>query len=295
MTDRGTPTLSFATFLKLLRGVLQDWPTALGGCLLLLFASIAIFAPYIATHDPLSIDVFNRLSPPSKTHRMGTDQLGRDIFSRVVYGTRLTFAAGFTIVTIALMIGSVLGSIAGFWGGWFDMFFMRVVDVFMVFPPLLLALAIAAALGPSLMNAMIAISIAWWPWYTRLVRGQVLSVKENVYTESAKAGGASNFRILFHHILPNCISPVLVLATLDLGSAILTTAGLSFIGLGAQPPSPEWGAMISSGRTYITQAWWYCTFPGTALALTVLSFNLIGDGLRDILDPRRTRRERTGR
>jgi len=276
--------------LRLVREVLRDWPTMLGVFLLLCFASVAIFAPYIAPYDPLEIDVLNRLSPPNKIHPMGTDKLGRDIFSRVIYGTRLTFEAGFTIVAIALTVGGFLGAIVGFWGGWLDAIFMRVVDVFMIFPPLLLALAIAAALGPSLMHAMVAVSVAWWPWYTRLVRGQVMSVKENDYVEAARALGASRFRILFYHILPNCISPVLVLATLDLGSAILTTAGLGFIGLGAQPPTPEWGVMISSGRAYVTRAWWYCTFPGLALALTVLSFNLVGDGLRDFLDPRSRRR-----
>jgi len=272
--------------LKTLRKALRNPPALLGIFLILAFFFLAILAPFIATHDPLAIDVFNRFQPLSKRHLLGTDELGRDVFSRVIYGTRLTLQAGVTIVGIAFVVGTILGAIAGFWGGWTETLIMRTVDVFMSFPALILALAVAAALGPSLIHAVIALSVVWWPWYTRLVRGQILSVKESVYVEAGKALGASSVRLLFRHVLPNCISPIVVLATLDMGYAILTAAGLSFIGVGAQPPSPEWGAMLSTGRSYITTAWWYPTFPGIALSLIVLGFNLLGDGFRDLLDPR---------
>lgn len=272
--------------LKTLRKTLRNPPTLLGIFLILAFFFLAILAPFIATHDPLAIDVFNRLQPLSKRHLLGTDELGRDVFSRVIYGTRLTLQAGVTIVGIAFVVGTILGAIAGFGGGWTETLIMRTVDVFMSFPALILALAVAAALGPSLIHAIIALSAVWWPWYTRLIRGQILSVKESVYVEAGKALGASSVRLLFRHVLPNCISPIVVLATLDMGYAILTAAGLSFIGVGAQPPSPEWGAMLSTGRSYITTAWWYPTFPGIALSLIVLGFNLLGDGFRDLLDPR---------
>lgn len=271
---------------KTVKKALRNPSTLLGFSLIITFLFVAILGPSIASHDPLAIDVFNKLKPPSRKHFMGTDELGRDIFSRVVYGTRQTLQAGVTIVSIALVIGTLLGAIAGFWGGITEMLIMRTVDVFMAFPYLVLALAVAAALGPSLIHAVIALSVAWWPWYTRLVRGQILSVKENVYVEAEKAVGTSSLRILFRHILPNCMSPVVVLATLDMGMAIIMAAGLSFIGVGAQPPSPEWGAMLSTGRNYLTTAWWYPTFPGIALSLAVLGFNLLGDSFRDLLDPR---------
>jgi len=272
--------------LKTLRKGLRNPPTLLGIFLILAFFFLAILAPLSQPMIPWAIDVFNRFQPLSKRHLLGTDELGRDVFSRVIYGTRLTLQAGVTIVGIAFVVGTILGAIAGFWGGWTETLIMRTVDVFMSFPALILALAVAAALGPSLIHAVIALSVVWWPWYTRLVRGQILSVKESVYVEAGKALGASSVRLLFRHVLPNCISPIVVLATLDMGYAILTAAGLSFIGVGAQPPSPEWGAMLSTGRSYITTAWWYPTFPGIALSLIVLGFNLLGDGFRDLLDPR---------
>ncbi len=271
---------------KIIRKTFRNPSTLLGFSIIMLSAFVAIFASFIASHDPLTIDVFERFQPPCKAHLMGTDELGRDVFSRLVYGTRLTLQAGVTIVGIAAVVGILLGGIAGFWGGITETLIMRTVDVFMSFPALILALSVAAALGPSLMHAVIALSAVWWPWYTRLVRGQILSVKESDYIEAGRALGASSLRLLFRHALPNCISPVIVLATLDMGFAILTAAGLSFIGVGAQPPSPEWGAMLSTGRNYITTAWWYPTFPGIVLSLTVLGFNLLGDGFRDMLDPR---------
>lgn len=247
---------------------------------------MAGFAPWLATHNPLKTDISHKLEPPSPSHLFGTDQLGRDIFSRVVYGSRISLQAGITIVGIAMVVGILLGSIAGYFGGWIDEAITRVTDVFLSLPSLILALVVAAALGPSLTNTVIALSAVWWPWYTRLVRGQILSIKENPYVEAARAAGATNLRIIFSHVLPNCISPIIVLATLDLGFAILTSSGLSFIGLGAQPPTPEWGAMLSEARNYIRESWWFPVFPGLAVSITVLAFNLVGDGFRDILDPK---------
>jgi peptide/nickel transport system permease protein len=260
--------------------------TIIGLIFITLVATVAAFAPWIATQDPLKTDIAHKLEPPSGCHPFGTDQLGRDIFSRVVYGTRISLQAGITIVGIAAVIGTLLGAIAGYVGGWIDEVIMRITDVLLSVPGLVLALAVVAALGPGLTNVVIALSAVWWPWYTRLARGQVLSVKENLYIEAARAVNASNFRIVFRHILPNCISPIVVLATLDLGMAILTAAGLSFIGLGAQPPTPEWGAMLSDARNYLRESWWYPMFPGLAISITVLAFNLVGDGFRDVLDPR---------
>ena len=262
-------------------------PLAIFGIIIIfIFFLLAVLAPVISTHDPLKVDVLNRLQGPSKEHFLGTDELGRDIYSRIIFGTRKTLQAGVTIVGLAFLIGTSLGSIAGFFGGLIETVIMRAVDIFMSIPYLVLALAVAAALGPSLIHAVIALSFAWWPWYTRMIRGQILSVKENDYIEGGRAVGASSTRILFRHILPNCISPVIVLATLDMGMAIIMAAGLSFIGVGAQPPSPEWGAMLSTGRDYLTTAWWYPIFPGLTLSLAVLGFNLLGDSFRDTLDPK---------
>lgn len=260
--------------------------TIVGFILIIPVILVAVFAPWFATHNPLKTDISHKLEPPSTSHLFGTDQLGRDIFSRVVYGSRISLQAGFTIVGIAMVVGILLGSIAGYFGGWIDEAITRVTDIFLSLPSLILALVVAAALGPSLTNTVIALSAVWWPWYTRLVRGQILSIKENPYVEAARAGGATNLRIIFSHVLPNCISPIVVLATLDLGFAILTSSGLSFIGLGAQPPIPEWGAMLSEARNYIRESWWFPVFPGLAVSITVLAFNLVGDGFRDILDPK---------
>lgn len=260
--------------------------TMVGFILTLPIFCVAIFAPWLAPHDPLATDISHKLEPPSPSHLFGTDHLGRDIFSRVVYGSRISLQAGVTIVGIAMVVGILLGSIAGYFGGWIDEAITRVTDIFLSLPSLILALVVAAALGPSLTNTVIALSAVWWPWYTRLVRGQILSIKENPYVEAARAAGATNLRIIFSHVLPNCISPIVVLATLDMGFAILTAAGLSFIGLGAQPPIPEWGAMLSEARNYIRESWWFPVFPGLAVSITVLAFNLVGDGFRDILDPK---------
>ena len=247
---------------------------------------LAIFAPYIAPYNPTEINFRAVTAPPSYAHILGTDDMGRDIVSRIIYGSRIDLLVGFLTILGAVVIGLPIGAIAAYRGGWTDETIMRITDMFLSFPSLILAMALAAALGPGLMHAMEAMLITWWPWYTRLIRGQVLSVKENTYVEAAKALGANDLWIIFRHILPNCLSPVIVQGTMDIGNAILTAASLSFIGLGAQPPLPEWGAMITIGRNYIQQYWWMATFPGLAILLTVIGFNLFGDGLRDSLDPR---------
>jgi len=248
------------------------------GLLVLTFLG-EVLAPY----DPLGVDLPNKLQPPSLNHLMGTDDMGRDVLSRIMAGTRLSTATIAVIMSSSLLVGILVGTLAGYLGGKFDEGLMRLTEVFLAFPGLILALAIAAALGPSLINAMLAISIVWWPWYARMVRGQVLAVKQNQYVESARAIGASSFRIVSRHILPNCLMPVIIQASMDMGSALVTTAGLSFIGLGAQAPTPEWGAMVGLGRRYLLSAWWISTFPGLAIFVTILGLNLLGDTLQDIL------------
>ena len=273
-----------------LRGMLRDiWhhPLAMAGLVVILILLItAILAPIIAPYDPYHIVPEERLKPPGMVHLFGTDDMGRDIFSRVVHGSRLSLMAAMVVLALASSIGVLIGSIAGYWGGRVDEILMRLTDMFLAFPAMILAMCIASALGPSLINAMIAISVVWWPWYARLIRGQILSLKNIEYVEAARALGATNARILWKYILPNCMAPLIVQATLDIGYAILTTASLSFIGVGAVPPTPEWGSMISVGRSYILVQWWLPTFPGLAIFLAVAGFNLLGDGLRDILDPR---------
>jgi peptide/nickel transport system permease protein len=257
--------------------------------LLLLLVFIAIFAMVIIPfpdHVANGNDPGNALQPPSAHNLFGTDELGRDIFSRVVYGTRISLQSAIVTVFFAVIIGSVLGALAGSKGGWADEVIMRVTDIFLSFPPMLLSICIAALMGPSLMNAQIAIVISWWPWYTRLVRGQAISIKEKQFSRAAETIGTSQFKIIFRHIVPNCISPVIIQASMDMGAVILSLAGLSFLGLGAQPPTPEWGLMINTSRNYFMTAPWYSLFPGIAIFLTVLSFNLLGDGVREILDPK---------
>lgn len=247
---------------------------------------VAILAPYIAPYDPLEVDLGNRLLPPSARHLFGTDEMGRDVLSRVIHGSRISLRVGLTVVLIAFPFGSILGAIAGFYGGLIDELIMRVVDIFLCIPGLVLAMAIAAALGPSIQNVLLSLAVVWWPWYTRIVRSVILGLKEQDFVQAARAIGATNRRIIARHLLPNAIAPAFVNATLDLGFVILSAAGLSFIGLGAQPPSPEWGAMLSTSRDILREAWWAATFPGLAILLSVLSINLLGDAFRDLLDPR---------
>ena len=284
--DKDFETESPAFFAKIWND-LRRHPLAMVGLVIIIILFItAVFAPLIAPYDPYDIMSDKRLRPPSSEHFFGTDDMGRDLFSRVVYGSRLSLIAALVVLSLAISIGVFVGSIAGYWGGRVDEILMRLTDMFLAFPALILAMCIASALGPSLINAMIAISVVWWPWYARLTRGQILSLKNIEYVEAARALGASNARILLKYILPNCMAPLIVQATMDIGYAILTTASLSFIGVGAVSPTPEWGSMISVGRSFILVQWWFPTFPGLAIFLAVAGFNLLGDGLRDILDPR---------
>ncbi len=263
--------------------------TILGIILVFLLVLLAIFAPIIAPYDPLEQNIDIRLQPPSSEHFFGTDQLGRDIFSRVVWGARISLIIGVVVVSISLFIGIVIGIFAGYYGGKIDEVLMRVTDMFMAFPRLILAMAVAVALGPGLFNTILAMAFVWWSIYARLIRGSTLQVKNEIYVEAARAVGASNLRIVFRHVLPMVITPALVQATLDLGGTILTAAGLGFLGLGVQPPTPEWGLMVSEGRHYISSQWWVSTFPGLMILLATLGFNLLGDGIRDILDVRERR------
>jgi len=247
---------------------------------------IAVFAPYLARYDPIEQDLTNRLQAPCREHPFGLDQLGRDIFSRVIYGSRISLMIGIIVISIAATTGSLLGVVAGYMGGRIDEIVMRITDMFLAFPSLILAMAISAALGRSLENTVIAIGMVAWPTYARLARGQTLSVKEEQFIEAVRSLGADRKRIILSHVLPQCLPPIIIQATLSMGGIILTAAGLGFIGFGAQPPTPEWGIMISDGRNFIMKQWWVSTFPGLAMLFVVLGFNLLGDGLRDVLDPR---------
>lgn len=262
--------------------------SVIGFSLVTLFLMIALVGPLITSHPEDirgAIHIDQKLLPPSTSHPFGTDEVGRDIYSLVIMGTRLSLQIGLIIILIAMGIGIPLGMAAGYLGGWVNEVIMRTTDTFLSVPGLLLALAIVGAMGPGINNAMIALSLVWWPGYVRLVQGKTLALREESFVEAARSLGASRLRILFFHILPNCTSPIIVKASMDMGMAILFAANLGFIGVGAQPPEPEWGAMISSGRNYLPDHWWLATFPGLAILITVLGFNLLGDGLRDVLDP----------
>ena len=257
--------------------------------LIAVFAACALLAPLLAPYDPLVQELGSRLRPPSPEHWLGTDSLGRDIASRILYGARISLIIGVVVVVSAGVVGTVIGLVAGYAGGFVDEVLMRLTEVFLAFPALILAMAIAGALGPSLTNAIIAIAAVTWAVYARLTRGQILSLRRREFVEAARAIGASRVRILWHHLLPNVIAPLMIQASFDLGSSIIAAAGLSFIGFGAQPPTPEWGVMISEGRNYISTQPWLSLFPGLAILFAVGSFNLLGDGLRDAFDPRLSR------
>lgn len=258
----------------------------IGVVILLFFTVVAFLAPYISPYDPLEQSFIKSLLPPSKEHFFGTDEFGRDLFSRLLYGARISLQIGFISVTISLVIGVTLGLIAGYYGSWLDMVIMRVMDLMLCFPYILLALVIMAILGPGLYNAMIAIGIVYIPTFARIVRSSVLTIKEEEYIKAVKSLGAGDLRILLKHVLINAMAPIIIQATLSIGRAIINAAGLSFLGLGAQPPTPEWGAILSNGQTFLRDAPWVATFPGIAIALLVLGFNLVGDGLRDAFDPK---------
>ncbi len=256
-----------------------------GLTVVIVWCVLGLLASVIAPYDPLAQNTKALKQPPSVSHIMGTDELGRDMFTRVLYGARITIPAGLQTVTFGSLVGIIVGSLAGYLGGLFDEILMRITELFMAFPTIVLAMAVTAALGPDVNHAVFALVIVWWPSYARMIRGLVLDAKSREYVESARSVGASGFYILTRTILPNCIAPALILATLDIGNAILTFAGLSFLGLGAAPERAEWGRMVSIGIDTFDQ-WWIWLYPGVAIALLVMAFNFIGDGLRDLLDPR---------
>ena len=257
-----------------------------GGSILLLLALSAVAAPWLAPRDPIKTATREALQPPGSAYVFGSDNLGRDVASRVVFGARLSLIVGLISVSIAVAVGTPIGLVAGFYAGRLDAVLMRIIDVMLAFPGILLALAIVSVLTPGLGNVMIAVGLSAVPTYARLVRGSVLSTRENLYVEAARALGGGDLRIMRRYVLPNVVAPLIVTATLGLGTAILASAALSFLGLGSQPPTPEWGRMLSEGRDYLREAWWISTFPGLGIMLTVLAMNLLGDGLRDVLDPR---------
>lgn len=261
----------------------------LGLALVALFALAGLVAQAWTPYDVAAVDVAARLHGPSWAHWLGTDQLGRDVLARVLSGARISLGLGVGVMLASLIVGSAVGLLAGLRGGWWDEALMRVTDIFLAFPSLILAMAISAALGPSLTNVMIAVALVSWPTYARLIRAQVLALRGREFVEAARALGSSQTRVAFRHLLPNSLAPLLVQGSFDVGSAILTAAGLGFIGFGAQPPTPEWGAMVSETRNYISQAPWASSSPAVAILLTVLAFNLLGDGLRDVFDPRAAR------
>ncbi|MEW6265996.1 MAG: ABC transporter permease [Thermodesulfobacteriota bacterium] len=267
--------------------------TAVAGLIIIsLFLVAAVLAPWLSPHDPIENALYDQLKPPvwdqggGRKNILGTDDLGRDILSRIIYGARVSLTVGLVSVGVAFFFGSFFGALAGYYKGWADQVIMRFMDIILAFPHILLAIVIVAYLGPGLTNAMLAIGIITVPRFARIVRASVLEEYEKDYVMAAKALGATNRRIIFNAIFPNCLAPIIVQASLGFGSAILDAAGLSFLGLGAQPPTAEWGAMIAEGRGLILRAWWVMTFPGIAIFLGVLGFNLFGDGLRDALDPR---------
>ncbi len=271
---------------RTLKRLLRDPLVFIGSFVLIAWLIVALLAPVIAPYDPLKIDINSKFIAPSLSsgHLMGTDNLGRDILSRVIYGSRISLMMGFLVVTAATMVGVIVGVVSGFFGGTLDDVSMRIAEIFMGVPTLFLLMVVVVVLGPGIMNALIAMIVVWWPPYARLARGQVLVVKSLSYVEAARALGVPTWRILTHHVLRNTFSPIVAQMTMDLGYVILTATSLSFLGLGAQRPTPEWGLMVSSGRDYIEYAWWVSTFPGLAIASVVLGFNLFGDALGQMLN-----------
>jgi peptide/nickel transport system permease protein len=265
---------------------LNDRLAIAGLAVVLAFFAVSVLAPAIAPYDPGRIDVNNILSPPSAKHFLGTDDLGRDVFSRMVYGAGISLKVGFVAVGIAVLIGIILGAVSGYYGGWIDVLIMRLVDIMLCFPSFFLILSVIAFLDPSIFNIMAVIGLTSWMGITRLVRAEFLSLKERDFVLAERAIGASTPRIIFMHILPNALAPVLVSATLGIASAVLTESALSFLGIGVQPPTPSWGNMLTQGKEVLGVAWWMSVFPGVAILLTVLGYNLLGEGIRDAIDPR---------
>lgn len=260
----------------------------LGLIISIIFVAIALLSPFLPTHDPLEINLSHKLEAPSSEFFFGTDILGRDIFSRVLHGAKTSILTGILVIFLAIIIGLPIGLSAGYFGGKVDISLMRITDVFLAFPPLLLPIAITAALGPGLLNALIALSISWFPWYARIIRSSVISVKKELYVKSSQSMGIHSIKIMIKHILPNSTTPLIVQASMDFGYTILAAASLSFIGMGARPPTIEWGLMIANSRAVFLEYWWTAFFPGLAIFLLVMGVNLMGDGIRDILDPNNT-------
>ncbi len=257
-----------------------------GAAVFLAIVLAAVFAPLIAPYDPTAINFADKLNAPGAQHLMGTNELGQDIFSQVLYGARTSLLVGVVVISLAMAIGVPIGLVAGYFGGHLDTALMRISDVFLAFPPLLLPIAITAALGSGLFNAMVALAVSWFPWYSRIVRGAVMRVNSELYISAARAMGVGSVRIILRHALPNSLTPIIVQGSMDFGYAILAAASLSFIGIGAQPPTPEWGLMAALSRTRFIDNWWTVGFPGLAIFVTVLAVNLVGDGVRDTLDPK---------
>jgi peptide/nickel transport system permease protein len=266
----------------------------IGAVTVLLLITVSLFAPFIAPYDPTAINVHDVLSPPSKTHLLGTDELGRDVFSRIIWGSRVSLKVGFIAVGIAIIIGIVIGALSGFYGGKIDAILMRFVDIMLAFPTFFLILAVIAILEPSIFTIMVVIGITSWMDVARLVRAEFLTLKERDFVGAARAIGVTDARLIFRHILPNALSPVFVAATFGVAGAILIESGLSFLGLGVQPPDPSWGNILTAGKDNIEVAWWLSLYPGLAILITVLSYNLVGEGLRDALDPRLWEADRQG-
>lgn len=270
----------------------QNWLSLVGLCLVIFLLIVALagaqLAPY-PEHIAGGVDTAVRFQPPSSAHWMGTNEMGQDVLSLVLGGARISLFGGLAVVVLAALVGTVVGTVAGYFGGWIDEGLMRLADLKLTLPGLILAMAVAAALGAGTVNMVLAISLSWWPGFARLVRGEVVNKREELYVLAARALGASSVRIMWRHILPNIASPIIVKMSLDVGFAVLTVASLGFVGIGVKPPTPEWGQMLSTARGFLPDYWWTAIFPGAAIFLTVLSFNLLGDGLRDVLDPRSRR------
>jgi len=276
------------TYLPWIREFLKDRLATSGLIIIAVLCLAAILASYIAP-DPNAVtnmDMAKRLDPPNMDHLLGTDQMGRDILSRIIFGTRITILVGVIAIGGALIVGIPVGLVAGYYEGWVGGILMRVCDVFLALPQIVLALALASALGASIQNAILALTITYWPWWARVVYAETMSTKRSVFVEASIALGAGRFRTMVFHVLPNILSPIIVRSTIGMGAAILTAAVLGYLGVGAQPPSPEWGLAVAEAREYLPGAWWFATFPGLAIFLVVMAFNMFGDGLRDVLDPR---------